>query len=122
MYAQLLDARDAAASYLERVAPTLTPGEREPLETAATIYRRMVAEMVTAWAAVPFQKGGYTHENGWLLREHREEFLGESVPPYSESWTPEMRKRTIDALKAARGRDEEALGLLQQAVDAQPAP
>jgi hypothetical protein len=68
---------------------------------------------------LPFRKGGYVHQNGWLLREGTEEFLGRAVPLYADIWTPEMRKKTVEVLRSTQDRDREALKLLQQATDSQ---
>jgi len=120
MYAQLLDARAAAASYLARVAPSLPPNERDPVSRAAGVLGELVKATVADWDCAPFRRGGYVHENGWLLREGTQEFLGKPVPPYGDTWTSEMRNKTIAVLKSARGRDREALKLLQQAASSQP--
>jgi hypothetical protein len=102
MYSQLLDARGAACGYLARVASSLPQNEREPLQQAARVFDELVKEMVAEWDWLPFHRGGYCHEDGWLLREGARELLGSLVPPYAGAWTPEMRKRTIDVLKSTR--------------------
>jgi len=117
MYSQLLDARDAACAYLGRVAPSLPEEVSVPLTRAAEVLGQLVDEMVAEWDCLPFHRGGYVHENGWLLREGTSDLLGKTVPPYADAWTPEMRRQTAQVLRSTQSQDREVLELLQQTIE-----
>jgi hypothetical protein len=110
IYSQLLDARDAASSYLTRVAPSLPENEREPVQGAAAIFGQLVEDMVAdglfafpqgrvrppKWLAPARGDGGVPRQSRPALRGHmdprdeKEDRRGAEVDPGPRQGSPQV--------------------------------
>ena len=117
MYDQLIDARRAAATFLDRLAPHFESSPRLDLQLASKVFLEQSQALIAAWRCFPFRKGGYRHHNGWNQIELQEQLDGVNVPPYAEDWGRDERAAGIDALRKAKERDQTAAGLLRSALE-----
>ncbi|MDP7594465.1 MAG: hypothetical protein QGI68_02710 [Pseudomonadales bacterium] len=116
LYDQLLDARRAASSYLERLASQLNSASVGALRQASEEYQNLVHAMAEVWP-IPYQRGGYSHPNGWHLVD-RHELVGDVViPRYESSWSDSNRRKASNIVRQARDVDEKVLVLLSKVVE-----
>ena len=111
LYDQLLDARRAASSYLERLASQLNSASVGALRQASEEYQNLVHAMAEVWP-IPYQRGGYSHPNGWHLVD-RHELVGD---------VPQILLQYADALAMANGGrvTSEARALVVRALAIEP--
>lgn len=104
-YMNFVDARTAAAIYLQDAVPLFKGEERKKVEKLASIYEKLEEHLRENWNLFP--------QRHWVRKQKNFIWSPAGKIP-GILWTEEMRKKGAEALKKAKKMEEEAYTIMEE--------
>lgn len=107
VYSQLYDARVAAFTFLNRIAPAFTGKEKKTIEKASKQFSKIKMLLWDNWVHFPFPH--------WVNKEVGKIWIPPSDEPRwidGTAWTRPMRKKAAEALKVIKQEEIQAFQVL----------